>query len=187
MGIPPQNPVVIYTGALLKSKGIDYLWQAIPYVLKQNPEVYFVIVGYPVEESKKTVESLGVSHRCLFLGQVDFFKLAPYLYLADLAVEPKIDEAGEASGKIINYMGAGLPIVCFEGPNNLNFLGENGIFARSGDVQDLARQIVQTLADPEKARQIGQKNQQRVEEVFSWNANIKTYDQVFRQALNPPS
>jgi len=187
LGIPAHHPVVIYTGALLKSKGIDNLWQAIPYVLQQNPEVYFVIVGYPVEESKKTVESLGVSHRCLFLGQVDFFKLAPYLYLADLAVEPKLDEAGEASGKIINYMGAGLPIVCFEGPNNLNFLGENGIFARSGDIKDLARQIVQTLADPEKARQIGQKNQQRVEEVFSWNANIKTYDQVFRQALNPPS
>ena len=184
LGLPSDSPVVLYTGALLKSKGIDYLWQAIPLVLQQKPETYFVIVGYPVEESQKTITGVGVADRCLFVGQVDFFKLPAYLFLADLAVDPKIDEAGEASGKIINYMGASLPIVCFEGPNNRKFLGENGIFARSGDVQDLADRIVQALSDPEKTRELGKKNQQRVEEVFSWNANILTYDQVFRKALH---
>lgn len=183
LGIPPEKPIVLYTGALLKSKGIDYLWQAIPHALKRNPELFFVIVGYPVEESKKTVESLGVGDRCLFVGQVDYFKLPDYLFLADLAVDPKLDEAGEASGKIINYMGAGLPIVCFEGPNNRKFLGENGIFAQSGDARDLADKIVQTLENPESARRVGEKNRQRVEDVFSWNANILTYDRVFRQAL----
>jgi glycosyltransferase involved in cell wall biosynthesis len=184
LGIPSGSPVVLYTGALLKSKGIDYLWQAIPHVLEKNPDVYFVIVGYPVEESKKTVESLGAAHRCIFVGQVDFFKLPAYLFLADLAVDPKLDEAGEASGKIINYMGAALPIACFEGPNNRKFLGENGIFARSGDVRHLADQIVKTLADPVQAREIGENNRKRVEDVFSWNANIMTYDLVFRKALN---
>jgi glycosyltransferase involved in cell wall biosynthesis len=48
---------------------------------------------------------------------------------------------------------------------------------------DLAEKIVETLADPEKAKKIGSSNQRRVEEVFSWNANIKTYDRVFHQAL----
>lgn len=175
--------MVLYTGALLKSKGIDYLWEAAPLVLKERPDAYFVIVGYPVEESKSRVESLGVGDRCLFVGQVDYFLLPPYLFLADLAVDPKIDEAGEASGKIINYMGAALPIVCFEGPNNRKFLGEGGIFARSGDARDLAAKIVETLNHPEKAKEIGQANRKRVEEVFSWNANIRTYDRVFRSAL----
>lgn len=184
LNIPPKTPVVLYTGALLKSKGIDFLWPAVPYVLEKIPEALFVIVGYPVEESKAAVESLGVSDKVIFLGQVDYFQLPEYLYLADLAVDPKLDEAGEASGKIINYMGAALPIVCFEGPNNRKFLGENGIFARSGDPRDLAEKIVQTLADPDRAKRIGLDNQRRVEEVFSWNANIRTYDQVFRSALS---
>jgi glycosyltransferase involved in cell wall biosynthesis len=181
--LEPNTPVVIYTGALLKSKGIDYLWQAIPQVVKKDPEVRFVIVGYPVEESMETVRSLGVDQQCIFVGQVDYFKLPQYLYLANLAVDPKLDEAGEASGKIINYMGAALPIVCFDGVNNRKFLGESGIFAKSGDSVDLAEKIVETLADPEKAQKIGSSNQRRVEEVFSWNANIKTYDRVFHQAL----
>ena len=84
--------------------------------LKKRPDCLFVIVGYPVEESQAFVESLGVADKCIFVGQVDYFLLPQYLYLADLAVDPKLDEAGEASGKIINYMGAALPIVCFEGP-----------------------------------------------------------------------
>jgi glycosyltransferase involved in cell wall biosynthesis len=183
LGLDPRKPVVLYTGALLKSKGIDYLWQAIPHVLKENPDCLFVIVGYPVEESKALVESLGVGDKVLFVGQVDYFQLPSYLYLADLAVDPKLDEAGEASGKIINYMGAALPIVCFEGPNNRKFLGENGIFARSGDPLDLADKIVASLSDREQARAIGLNNQKRVEDVFSWNANIKTYDRIFRLAL----
>ena len=183
LGIPSETPVVLYTGALLKSKGIDYLWQAIPSVLKKRPDCLFVIVGYPVEESKAFVDSLGVADKCIFVGQVDYFLLPQYLYLASLAVDPKLDEAGEASGKIINYMGAGLPIVCFEGPNNRRFLGESGIFARSGDPMDLAEKIVETLNDPEEAKKIGLINQRRVEDAFSWNANIKTYDRIFRSAL----
>ena len=183
LGIPPETPVVLYTGALLKSKGIDYLWHAVPYVLGKRPDCLFVIVGYPVEESKTMIESLGVGDKCIFVGQVDYFLLPQYLYLASLAVDPKLDEAGEASGKIINYMGAGLPIICFEGPNNRRFLGESGVFARSGDPLDLAEKIVEVLNDPVQAKKIGLNNQKRVEEVFSWNANIKTYDRVFRSAL----
>ena len=183
LGIPPKVPLVLYTGALLKSKGIDYLWEAIPHVLKKNPSAYFVIVGYPVEESQRAVQNLGVADRCLFVGQVNFFDLPKYLNLADLAVDPKLDEAGEASGKIINYMGAGLPIVCFEGVNNRRFLDENGIFAASGDPVDLAEKIVETLADLDRAKATGRANQRRVEEVFSWNANIRIYDRVMRSAL----
>jgi len=175
--------VVLYTGALLKSKGIDYLWQAIPHVLKKNPEVYFVIVGYPVEESQKTVAALGVAQRCIFVGQVDFFKLPAYLFLADLAVDPKLDEAGEASGKIINYMGAGLPSPVSKVRITGNFWGPRHLCPLRGRAGP-GRADPQTLADPEKAREIGEHNRKRVEDVFSWNANIMTYDLVFRKALN---
>ena len=69
--------MVLYTGALLKSKGIDYLWQAIPHVLQKRPDCLFVIVGYPVEESKKTVETWESATRCIFVGQVDYFQIGP--------------------------------------------------------------------------------------------------------------
>ena len=42
--------IVTFTGALLKSKGIDVLFQSIPLVLKAVPETMFLIVGYPTEE-----------------------------------------------------------------------------------------------------------------------------------------
>jgi glycosyltransferase involved in cell wall biosynthesis len=76
-----------------------------------------------------------------------------------------------------------LPIVCFEGPNNRRFLGDQGIFARSGDPASLAERIVETLGNPVRAKETGILNQRRVEEVFSWNASIKTYDRIFHLAL----
>ena len=64
--------------------------------------MYFLIVGYPVEPSKKRVENLKVEDLVSFKDKVSFFQLPQYLSLADIAVDPKVDEAGEGSGIIIN-------------------------------------------------------------------------------------
>jgi len=119
------------------------------------------------------VERLGLSGRTLFTGRVDYFELPRYLSVAHVAVDPKEDVAGEASGKIINYMGAGLPVVCFDSVNNRNFLAEGGSFAENGSVASLADRIVQLLQDPKEGRRLGEMNRRRVEEVFSWDGSIR--------------
>ncbi|MBN1383986.1 MAG: glycosyltransferase, partial [Elusimicrobia bacterium] len=138
LGIPGDAPLVIFTGALLAAKGIWNLVSAIPEVLKKRKDAHFLIVGYPVEETASKVKELGVGENVHFTGMVDYFKLPGYLLISDIAVEPKVDRAGEASGKVINYMGAGLPVVCFEGKNNRRFLGENGIYAADDRIENLA-------------------------------------------------
>ncbi|HJX01781.1 MAG TPA: glycosyltransferase, partial [Candidatus Humimicrobiaceae bacterium] len=100
---------------------------------------------------------------------------------SDIAVEPKIDKAGEASGKVINYMGAGLPVVCFEGKNNRRFLGEGGIYAADDRVENLADKMIWAIENPDKARELGELNKKRVEEVFSWNNSIKDTVEAFEK------
>ncbi len=125
--------MVLYTGALLASKGVDHLFAAIPHVLAEVPDAFFLVVGYPVEESRDLVARLGVAEHCHFAGQVDYFELPDYLHAGDVAVDPKPDAAGEASGKIINYMGGGLPVACFDNLNNRPFPGRRGAFAAPPD------------------------------------------------------
>ena len=183
LDIDPKRPVVLYTGALLASKGVDNFFKAIPFVLEKQPEAFFLVVGYPVEESKKLVESLGVAGHCHFAGQVDYFELPDYLNIGDVAVDPKVDAAGEASGKIINYMGAGLPVACFDNPNNRRFLGQTGAFAPTPTPQGLAQAVLELLADPDSRRQKGEEARRRVEEEFSWEAGGRFYEEVFERAL----
>ncbi len=184
LGIPEKSPVIIFTGALLAAKGIWNLVEAIPIVLKERKDAHFLIIGYPVEETKKRIDEIGVSENVHMTGMVDYFKLPDYLNISDIAVEPKIDKAGEASGKVINYMGAGLPVVCFDSKNNRRFLGESGIYAADNKIENLAEKILWALNNIEKARSLGEQNKQRVEEVFSWNNSIKETVRVFNSLIS---
>ncbi len=179
LGIPDNAPIVIFTGALLAAKGIWNLVSAIPLVLKERKDAHFIVVGYPVEETAAKVKELGVEDNVHLTGMVDYFKLPEYLLTSDIAVEPKVDRAGEASGKVINYMGAGLPVVCFEGKNNRKFLGENGIYADDNKVENLAKKIVWAIENKEESEKLGNLNKKRVEEVFSWNNSIKKTVEAF--------
>ena len=184
LGIPEDAPLIIFTGALLAAKGIWNLVSAIPLVLKKRKDVHFLIVGYPVEETAGKVRELGVERNVHFTGMVDYFKLPDYLLVSDIAVEPKVDKAGEASGKVINYMGAGLPVVCFEGKNNRRLLGEGGIYAPDDKIENLAAKMVWAVENPDEAKRMGELNRKRVEEVFSWNNSIKTTVEAFEKLIS---
>ena len=184
LGIPEDAPLIIFTGALLAAKGIWNLVSAIPLVLKKRKDVHFLIVGYPVEETAVKVRELGVGENVHLTGMVDYFDLPDYLLVSDIAVEPKVDKAGEASGKVINYMGAGLPVVCFEGKNNRRFLGEGGIYAVDDKVENLAAQMIWAVENPDEAKRLGELNRKRVEEVFSWNNSIKATVEAFENLIS---
>ncbi len=181
--LPEGVPVIIFTGALLAAKGIWNLVEAIPMVLKERKDAYFLIIGYPVEETRKKIEEMKVSENVRMTGMVDYFKLPDYLNISNIAVEPKVDKAGEASGKVINYMGAGLPVVCFDSKNNRRFLGDAGIYANGDKVENLAEKIIWALNNAEKTKALGARNKKRVEEVFSWNNSIKETVRVFNNLI----
>ena len=94
-----------------------------------------------------------------------------------------MDGSGEGSGKIVNYMGAGLPVVCFDTVNNRMILGENGFFAKPGDVNDLADSVLKALTDDETAKNIGAANRQRVYTKLSWHESGKNLIAVYRNAI----
>jgi glycosyltransferase involved in cell wall biosynthesis len=183
LGIDPDRPIVLYTGALLASKGTDNFFEAIPHVRKERPDAYFLVVGYPVEESQALVNRLGVNEHCLFVGKVDYFQLPDYLKIGDVAVDPKPDAAGEASGKIINYMGGGLPVACFDNANNRRFLGECGAYAPDATPAGLAQAILELLNDPRTCQVKGEAARTRVEEEFSWEAGGRQYEEIMLSAM----
>ncbi len=183
LGIPEDAPLIIFTGALLAAKGIWNLVEAIPVVLEKRKDIHFLIVGYPVEETEKRIKELNIGFNVHLTGMVDYFDLPDYLLISDVAVEPKIDKAGEASGKVINYMGAGLPVVCFDSKNNRKFLGNGGIYAPDDIIENLAEKMLWAIENPEEAKKLGGMNKKRVEEVFSWNNSIRDTVAVFEELV----
>ncbi len=181
--IPDDRFVVVYTGTLKKVKGLPELLDVIQKTVAQDGGVHFVLVGYPVEEAAAFLREHDLESRCTLAGRVAFDRVNEYLALGDIALEPKSAGTGEASGKLLNYMAAGLPVVCFDTPNNRAMLHDSGCYASPGRTDELVDAIAKLAADPERARQLGTHGQARVSSEFSWDSSAETLLHVYYDCI----
>ncbi|MGW8195546.1 MAG: glycosyltransferase family 4 protein [Desulforhopalus sp.] len=152
LGIPLDRTVVLYSGSLLPGKGVDYIVRSIQELRNQRPELYFLLVGYPVDDIQRQLAEHGLSE-CLHLtGQVAYRDLPQWLAVADLALDPKKENSGEASGKILHYMAAALPVICFDTSNNRSILGDLGYYADRQGKNSFATAIELASDDCSKLR-----------------------------------
>lgn len=183
-----MNQVIIYIGVLTEYQGIDLLIEAIPLVVREAPNVKFLIVGYPNEDYYlQKARALGVEKWVHFTGKVQHEKLPQYLSLGDIAVSPKISTT-EANLKLFSYMAMGLPTVVFDNPVNREILGNLGIYAPSGDTESLAQALVAILQDGSRAHQLGAQGRAKATADYSWLAVGKRlkhiYDAIEKSAVS---
>lgn len=180
LNISENHPVVIYSGGLSKIKGIDLFLYAIPQVLSKMPDTQFLIIGYPeIQRCEQVANQLGISKSIKFTGRVDYFELLTYLHLADIAVDPKPVGAGEASGKILNYMAAGLPCVAFESENTKDILDDTGLLVKNETSEDLASGIITLLSNSDQRTELGKNAKARIKNKFLWDKKIKDAINVY--------
>jgi glycosyltransferase involved in cell wall biosynthesis len=174
-----MNQIVIYMGVLTEYQGIDLLLEAIPLVVRETPNVRFLIVGYPNEDYyRQKAKALAVESWVHFTGKVPHEELPRYLSLADIAVSPKISTT-EANLKLFSYLAMGLPTVVFDNPVNREILGNLGIYATAGDVKSLAQAMVGILQDRSRARQLGVQGRAKATSDYSWLAVGKRLTHIY--------
>lgn len=187
LGLPSDKLVVVYTGSLKRVKGLDALHATIAGCAARHLPVHFLIVGYPVQETRRFLADAGLDPHCALAGRVPFDEISEYLALADVALEPKPAGTGEASGKLLNYMAAGLPVVCFDTPNNRAMLADSGCYAPADNApaegDGLVDEIAKLSANPERAHALGQQAQARVGAEYSWDASAATLLDLYHDCL----
>ena len=184
--IPQDKQLIIYTGSLLPGKGVQHIFQAMKLLCAKRKKFFFVLVGYPLEHAEEYIHRHQLEHFCLLPGRVAYCDLSDWLAVGDLALEPKEADSGEASGKLLHYMAAGLPVVCFATVNNQKILGDTGYYAPSCDGQGLAAGIETALNDGEQARSRGEQGRERVRARYSSAAAGKLLHEVYGQFSDPP-
>lgn len=166
LGIDQDKLCAVYSGALLESKGLDQLQQLILECRELSSCVHFLIIGYPVDELEAFLDEHNLSDMCTLTGRMEFNELNTYLALADVAIDPKKSDAGEGSGKMLNYLANGLPVIAFNTVNNASFLGEE---ARLCDnVQDMKALIEHYRRFPEERTAVAARNKARFSACYSW-------------------
>jgi glycosyltransferase involved in cell wall biosynthesis len=182
-GIPEEAVVVTYTGAFIKNKGIQFFLEAMEKLAATDTRVHFVVAGFPLDQIASDLEKPVLEGRVTVMSPLPYFDLPKVLRMSDIGVDPKDESTREASGKTLQYMGAGLPVACFDTGNNREYLGEGGSYAKNISGASLAEAIGYLVENQEKRKSNGMLNRKRAEE-FSWEKSAAQAEQLYQSLLS---
>ncbi len=184
--LPPKGHyrfVTIVANLFLQVKDYPTFLRAAQRVRQAIPEARFVIAGEgPLEEMIRALaRELGLERDVFFTGHCN--QVAELLSISDVCVLSS--KAEGFSNSILEYMGAGCPVVVTNvgGAREAVIEGETGYLVEAGDYETMAARIVELLRNPERARAMGRSGRQVVEQKFSCAAQLAQTEQLYDRLL----
>ena len=160
---------LLFIGRLAAVKGLPVLFAALAMARRQRPDLHLTLIGDGPERRALEDEArdLGLSQATRFVGYQSQDAVARALCDADLLVLPSFAEGVPVV--LMEAMAARLPVVAtrIAGVPELVADGESGLLVAAGDEVDLARAIVQVLADPQQMRRMGVAGREKVSRDFN--------------------
>ena len=161
--------VVLYTGTLEAYQGLDLLIGAVPEVVKNVPEVRFVLVGgapRQIEQLRRLAGELGCDSHVQFVPAVEPTEVFLYLKLADVLVTTR-ERGTNTPLKIYQYLRAGRPIVATDIRSHTQVLSSDSAELVEPRPADIARGLVAVLSDPAKAGRLAESASRLADESYS--------------------
>lgn len=182
-----SRPVIMYAGVHSAFQRVDYLLRAFALVLDDEPSALLMLLS-PIDNepdlpaNRALAESLGISENVLFVGPHTLADLPHYLAMATVTVVPRPDCPGHPI-KLLNYMMAGKPIVCFSGAAKGITHMHDAILVPDHDWRKMAEAIVTILRDPELAGSLGRNAKETVLENLDWQILAKKVEDIYAALL----
>ena len=177
---------VLFLGTLDKRKGFIDIIRAVPYIIKHNKNVEFVIAGKwhfqeDREEAIRLIKKFDIGDYVKFPGVVSGSEKWDLFLGSDLFVFPTHFIEGQPL-VVLEAMMAGLPIVatpmgCLE---CMLKEGLNGFFT-DGSPEDIAEKIVYLLQNKGLREKISEYNRKEFLEKYTWNKCVENLVKVIKE------
>ncbi len=190
MPTPFPAGYLLFVGRLHEIKGVQYLLQAMPEIVRQHPGIGLLVVGYGPYEAvlRRAVEELGIAASVRFAGRRAHAEIIRYFHGCRVAVVPSITEQdGRTEGMptvVLEAMAAGVRVVgsAVGGIPDLVRHGENGWLCREKDPADLGEKILLALADPPSSGMLAKVRE--TAERYAWSTVAERYVETFERLLS---
>ena len=167
LGVPVHAPLVGAVGRLNPQKApLDFV-RAAARIRDQRPDTHFIWVGTGplAAQARAMAEESGLAHVFHFTGQRN--DVHDILCGLDVFVLASRWEGFPLT--VLEAMAAGVPVVAtdVDGTREAVRHDDNGLLVPPGDPGALARAVLDVLDNPERARRLGQRGRERVEQEFT--------------------
>jgi glycosyltransferase involved in cell wall biosynthesis len=187
---PEEDTKLLFVGRLDERKGLRYLLEALPLVIRKYP-VRLRIVGKGIleQEIKDQCHELQLDKVIDFLGFVSKEELANEYASCDIFVLPAIvDSKGDTEGLgivMIEALAHEKPVIASAVGGIVDVIksGVTGILVNEKDPEALSQSIIEIIADPVRAKELGQQGLKDIQVRFGWSRLVLLWQDVFTKAL----
>ncbi len=178
LGYAEDEKLLLFFGFVRAYKGLKYLLEAMPEVLKNADKVRLLVVGEfdkDRDEYMQQIQKLGISHavQC-YEGYIPDAEVEPFFAACDVVVLPYVSATQSGIAQIaygfekpvIATNVGGLPEVVLD--------GKTGYIANACDSSDLAAKICQYLAEDKAEEFVANVRQEAYK--YSWNVLVEALE-----------
>lgn len=194
-----NREILLTVARLVKRKGHRRVLDALPQVIAERPNLYYLIAGDgPLRQQLETLSrNLGIADHVRFLGAVSDHELNLAYAAADVFIMLPSQAAHDAEGFGIVYLealAAGIPIIASAsgGVTDIIRQGINGVALEeaAGDAE-VANAILELFRMPQRRRLLGENGRADVRQRFTIDNQVNPFQRVLDQppqsARQPPA
>ena len=183
---------LLFVGRLVEKKGLQYLLQALPEIIKHNPSITLNIAGSGPEQDnlEKLTSKLELKKHVSFLGRLTHEQLVTQYQTASIAVFPFIQaKDGDVEGLglvMIEAMGCGCPVVASDIPAVHDVITDNktGILVPPKNHKEIQKNILAFFVMPEeKKKLLGKKGRESILKKFCWSVVAQQYTSLIKNNI----
>lgn len=164
---------ILYSGRLLKDKGVVELFEAIK-ILKNNNNIKFTLIGFIDDDIQREIEDMKNCNNFEYLGQQN--DVMPHIENASCIILPSYHEG--MSNSLLEAAAIGRPLLATNIPGCKEIIddGVNGFLFEPKNIESLVDTIIKFSNLPYEARKImGTNSRIKVENEFDRNIVVKNY------------
>jgi glycosyltransferase involved in cell wall biosynthesis len=185
--IAPNGPLALFVGRLSEKKGLRYLLDAMPHVIRRFPELTLLVVGEG--EDREALEaharSLGLTgDRVIFYGGVANDLLPRFYATVDVFVGPSVTASGgdaEGFGLVfVEALACSCPVIATDLPAMADIVspGENGRIVEQRCAAAIAEALTGLLEDRGLLSQLRSRARSSVADRYDWEIVSARYAQI---------
>ncbi len=178
-------PVLLTVSRLVRRKGIQFVIEALPHVLRVFPTCKYTVVGggQMRRELTNLARAKGVSDHIEFIGiisktskdalyrECDIFVMAPYEDNGDVEGFGMVYLEANSFGKpVIGTRSGGVPDAVVD--------EETGMLVEEKNGDALAETIIRLANDTAFAQKLGARGRERVKQEFQWSVQAKKLEKI---------